>query len=145
MFVVNDRADVARLSGASGLHVGQDDLPVDRARRVLLPTQMVGVSTHTPGQLAGALHEHPDYVAYGPVFATESKWRPDPAVGLEGVSAAASTARRGRTPLVAIGGITVENARDVLAAGASAVAVIGGLLRGDPAKQAEEFVRRTSQ
>lgn len=145
LLVVNDRADVARLSGASGVHVGQEDPAVEAARTLLLPPQIVGVSTHDRVQLGGALDERPDYLAYGPVYPTQSKENPDPVVGLRGLREAASMSARKGIPLVAIGGITLENAGDVLAAGASAVAVIGDLLVGNPARRAEEFLRRLEQ
>ena len=129
LLVVNDRPDVARLAGADGVHVGQDDLaPADV--RALLPGGIVGVSTHDRAQLAAAASSGADYVAVGPVFATTSKARPDPVVGLELLRAARGLTR---APLVAIGGITAENAADVIAAGADGVAVIGALLQApDP-------------
>ena len=122
--VIDDRADFAMLLHA-GVHVGQDDLP-PRACRTLLGTEaVIGFSSHNAGQLAAAGGEPVDYVALGPVFATASKLHPDPLVGIEEV-------RHVRTlidkPLVAIGGITMENALAVLSAGADSVAVIAGLL-----------------
>jgi thiamine-phosphate pyrophosphorylase len=141
-FLVNDRADVARLSGSSGLHIGQDDLAPEDARRILLPTQHLGISTHNAEQLQKALEAGPAYVAFGPVYPTRTKQNPDPVVGLGGLADAASQARRHETPLVGIGGITLETARDLIDAGASAVAVIGDLLVGDPGRRAEEFLRR---
>jgi thiamine-phosphate pyrophosphorylase len=129
LLVVNDRPDVARLAGADGVHVGQDDLaPADV--RAILPAGIVGLSTHDHAQLAAAAASGADYVAVGPVFATTSKERPDPVVGLELVRAARAMTR---APLVAIGGITAANAADVIAAGADGVAVISALLRAaDP-------------
>lgn len=124
-FLVNDRADVALLVGADGVHVGQEDLaPVD-VRLLLPPPRLVGHSTHNPAQLAAALEMPIDYVAVGPVFPTGSKVNPDPVVGL-GVVAAAR--RLTQLPVVAIGGITVENVRSVLQAGVDAVAMISSLL-----------------
>jgi len=123
--VINDRADVARLVGADGLHVGQDDLAPADARRVIGLPPLLGLSTHGLAQLAAAEAEPVDYVAIGPVFTTGSKDNPDPVVGLEIVRRArAATAR----PLVAIGGITRANARSVVEAGADGVAVISDLL-----------------
>lgn len=123
LFVMNDRADIARLLGAA-LHLGQDDLPPADARRVLGPQSLVGFSTHNEQQLHNAAAEPVDYIALGPIFGTDSKLNPDPIVGLEEL-------RRLRPlttlPLVAIGGIRRENARDVIAAGADAIAVIGDL------------------
>lgn len=126
MVIVNDRADIARLSGADGIHVGQDDLPPADARRLLGTTAIVGFSTHTVSQVEAALREPISYLAVGPVFGTKTKDTGYQAVGLELVSAAARLA--GGTPIVAIGGITLENAVAVLDAGASSVAVIGDLL-----------------
>ena len=141
-FIVNDRADVARLSGSSGLHIGQDDLTAAEARRVLLPTQQLGISTHNLKQLRNAVEARPAYVAFGPVYPTRTKENPDPVVGPDDLASAAVIAASSRIPLVGIGGITLETARDVIEAGASAVAVIGDLLQGDPARRAEEFLRR---
>jgi thiamine-phosphate pyrophosphorylase len=129
--IVNDRADVALLL-ESGLHVGQDDLPPRDARRLMGSDAVVGFSSHNPQQLCAAGGEPVDYVALGPIFATASKRNPDPVTGVEEV-------RRCRTllekPLVAIGGITLANALDVLRAGADSVAVIGGLLPESPSAQ----------
>ncbi len=126
LFVINDRADIARLLGAA-LHLGQDDLPPADARRVLGPPSLVGFSTHNERQLRNAAAEPVDYLALGPIFQTGSKLNPDPVVGLDEL-------RRLRfltaLPLVAIGGITRETARDVIAAGADAIAVIGDLFAG---------------
>jgi thiamine-phosphate pyrophosphorylase len=127
--IVNDRVDVAAAVGA-GVHLGQHDLPVSAARRLLGPDAVIGRSTHTPVELARALAEPVSYVAYGPVFATATKADPDPVVGLDGVAAAARAARAAGRPLVAIGGITLETAAAVTAAGADAVAVISDLVRG---------------
>jgi thiamine-phosphate pyrophosphorylase len=122
--VMNDRADLAVLAGWDGVHVGQGDLPVEAARRVLGTEKMVGVSTHNQEQVKAALMVRPDYVAVGPVFQTASKANPDPVVGLELVRRARSMTE---LPIVAIGGITLANARSVVEAGADSVAVIGGL------------------
>ncbi len=125
-FIVNDRADIALLVGA-GLHVGQDDLPPAEARRLLGSGRVIGFSTHTPQQLASALAEPVDYVAFGPIFATGSKLNPDPVVGLAQLPELAARAHAASRPLVAIGGITRERALEVLAAGADSLAVIADL------------------
>ena len=126
--IVNDRADFAMLLEA-GLHVGQDDLAPSDARHLLGPGATIGFSSHNPDQLSAAAGEPVDYVAIGPVFPTASKRNPDPVVGLDEI-------RRCRAPigkpLVAIGGITLENALDVLRSGADSVAVIAGLLPQAP-------------
>jgi thiamine-phosphate pyrophosphorylase len=135
--IMNDRADLCLVAQYNGLHVGQDDLSPEAARRILGPDRWLGVSTHNPEQLAEADQTSADYLAIGPIFATSSKANPDPVVGLEGVRRARELTRK---PLVAIGGITRANARSVIDAGADAVAVISDLLR-DPRKSAEEFLR----
>jgi thiamine-phosphate pyrophosphorylase len=121
-FLVDDRADIAMMLDA-GLHIGQDDVPVHIARRLIGPSRMLGFSTHNPEQLAAAAGQPVDYIALGPVFTTASKERPDPVLGLDGLRAAKTD-----RPLVAIGGITRGNARETLAAGAASVAVIGDVL-----------------
>jgi thiamine-phosphate pyrophosphorylase len=135
--IMNDRADLCLAAGFDGLHVGQDDLSPESARKIIGPARWLGVSTHNPDQLAAADKTSADYLAIGPVFATTTKANPDPVVGLEGIHPARKLTRK---PLVAIGGITRANARSVIEAGANAVAVISDLLL-DPGKSAEEFLR----
>jgi thiamine-phosphate pyrophosphorylase len=137
--IINDRADIALALGADGVHLGQDDMPPLAARALLGEAAVVGFSTHSVGQAVAAARLPLDYVAVGPIFETKSKEKPDPVVGLEGL-------RRVReavgvsVKLVAIGGVTRENAPSVLAAGADSVAVISALLRPqDP----EEITRLT--
>lgn len=138
-FIVNDRADVALAAGADGVHLGQDDLPVELARRVVQAGAVVGCSTHSIVQVEEADRSSADYIAFGPVFPTQSKERPGPTVGLEGLRNARKATRK---PLVAIGGITLENARAAIEAGADAVAVISDLLKHpDVTTRAEEFLR----
>lgn len=142
LVVVNDRADVARLAGAGGVHVGQADLRPDAVRAVAGPDVVVGLSTHSPDQCDAALGEPVDYVAIGPVFATATKSTGYEPVGLEQIRRAAMrTAGRG-LPLVAIGGITLERARSVRDAGVQAVAVISDLFAtGDPTGRVREYLR----
>ena len=138
-FIVNDRADIALAVSADGVHLGQDDLPVELARRVVSPGTIVGLSTHSLAQVKEADRSSADYIALGPVFPTQSKVRPGPTVGLEGVRAARKATGK---PLMGIGGITVENARAVIEAGADAVAVISDLLKHpDIAGRAREFLQ----
>lgn len=138
--LVNDRADLARLSGAAGAHVGQEDLPPRHVRALLGASAIVGFSTHSLAQVEAALGEPITYLAVGPVFGTATKQTGYDPVGLELVREAARRAA-GR-PVVAIGGITIERAPAVLRAGASAVAVIGDLLAtGDPRARVEAFCR----
>jgi len=133
--IMNDRADLCLAAEFDGVHVGQEDLSPESVRTIIGPERWLGVSTHNPEQLREADLTSADYLAIGPVFATSSKERPDPVVGLEGVRRARALTRR---PLVAIGGITRANARSVIDAGADSVAVISDLLR-EPRKSAEEF------
>jgi len=137
--IVNDRVDVARLSGAGGVHVGQDDLPPAVAREQLGPAAIVGFSTHTVAQVEEALREPISYVAVGPVFGTATKDTGYDAVGLDLVSAAARLA--GSIPVVAIGGVKLANARTAIDAGASSVAVISDLLVGDPVERVKAFLQ----
>jgi thiamine-phosphate pyrophosphorylase len=137
--IVNDRADIARLSGAAGVHVGQDDLTPAQVRAVVGPGAIVGLSTHTPDQLGRAVREPIDYLAIGPVFGTDTKATGYDPIGVDAVRRASAAARG--VPLVAIGGITRERAQSVLEAGASSVAVITDLLKGsDPAARVREFL-----
>ena len=135
--IMNDRVDLCLAAEFDGVHLGQDDLSPEAARRIIGEQLWMGVSTHNPEQLKAADATSADYLAIGPVFATSSKDKPDPVVGLEGVRRARSLTGK---PLVAIGGITRMNCRSVVEAGADAVAVISDLLR-DPRKSAEEFLR----
>ncbi|HEY3817613.1 MAG TPA: thiamine phosphate synthase [Polyangiaceae bacterium] len=124
--VANDRPDLALLAGCDMVHVGQDDMPIERVRRIT-PGLGVGVSTHSLDQLGAALLTGPTYVALGPIFETRSKSHPDPVVGIEVLRAASVQAEAARVPLVAIGGITRERAGDLVGL-VDAVAVIGELL-----------------
>ena len=137
--VVNDRADLAKLFGAA-LHLGQDDLLPSIARRVVGPDAMVGYSTHNESQLRAACAEPADYLALGPIFGTATKENPDPTVSLDELRRLRPISNR---PLVAIGGITRANARQVLEAGADSVAVIGDLFPedGDIRARTEEWIR----
>lgn len=138
-FIVNDRADVAVAAGADGVHVGQDDLPVESARAILGPGKIIGYSTHVLEQVREADRSSANYIAFGPIFPTTSKANPDAVVGLEGLRAARKATRK---PLVAIGGITLENARAVIEAGADSVAVIRALVGTEDIRaRAPEFLR----
>lgn len=139
--IVNDRADVARLAEAAGVHVGQDDLAPSYVRQLVGADRIVGVSTHSIAQLDAALQQPIDYVAVGPVFGTASKETGYDAVGLTLVKEAAARAQPRGLPVVAIGGITLERADDVLRAGASSVAIISDLLTtGDPRARVREYL-----
>jgi thiamine-phosphate pyrophosphorylase len=134
--IMNDRADLAVLAGFDGVHVGQDDLSPEGARAVVGPQRIVGVSTHNDEQLRAAAASCADYIAIGPVFTTATRQNPDPVVGLEGVRRARALTRK---PLVAIGGITPKNARNVIDAGADSIAVISAL--AIPGNNAEQVAR----
>jgi thiamine-phosphate pyrophosphorylase len=139
-FFVNDRPDVASLAEADGVHVGQDDLGVEEARGVVGPDAWVGLSTHNIEQFEKALRSSADYIAVGPIFATSSKASPDPVVGLGLIRRARRLTGR---PIVAIGGITLERAAEVIEAGADSVAVIRDVLRAEnPAERVRQYLRR---
>jgi thiamine-phosphate pyrophosphorylase len=135
--IVNDRADVARIASAAGVHLGQDDLPAAEARAILGDQAIVGFSTHNLEQalLADALPI--DYLAVGPIYATSTKENPDPVVGLENLAHICRTVRK---PVVAIGGITMKRAAQVFNAGAVSVAVISDLLRDDVANRTRRWL-----
>ena len=137
-FVVNDRADVAALAGASGVHVGQEDLAVEDARAVVGPERLVGVSTHNRAQFEQAAGTSADYIAVGPIFSTSTKSNPDPVVGTEFIRQVRPLTDK---PIVAIGGITLERAAEVVRAGADAVALISDILRArNPGERARQFI-----
>ena len=138
ILIVNDRTDVARAVDAGGVHLGQNDLPVEMARRILGPEKWIGCSANLLSQVIEADRSAADYIGFGPIFPTASKDDADPVVGLEGLRQVRKATRK---PLVAIGGITLENAPQVLAAGADSVAVIGDLLSApDIQARAREFL-----
>jgi thiamine-phosphate pyrophosphorylase len=136
VLIINDRADIALLSGAGGVHVGQDDLPVEGVRRIVPPSTIVGLSTHDEIQVDRASTEQTSYIAVGPIFGTSTKETGYTARGLDLVRHAAG---RGK-PVVAIGGITLSHVPDLLRAGASGIAVISDLLNGDPEIRTREFI-----
>lgn len=138
--IINDRLDVAAAVRADGVHLGQDDLPPDRARAVLPQGAIIGFSTHNLKQALEADSTSADYIAFGPVFATSTKENPDPVVGLDQL---AEIKRHVSKPLVAIGGITLERAPSVIEAGAASVAVISDLYSsGDIAARTVAFISR---
>jgi thiamine-phosphate pyrophosphorylase len=143
IFIVNDRVEAARLVGAHGVHLGQDDLPVAEARRSLGPEGLVGVSTHDAAEIAAALAARADYVGVGSVFATATKGRDVPVSGPAALAALAARAEAAGVPAFAIGGITVDNLGDVTAAGFRRVAVCAGILAtDDPRAAARAFAER---
>lgn len=125
--IINDRTDIAKLVDAAGVHLGREDLPAAAARRILGPDKVIGFSTHNLAQAEAAAREGvADYLGFGPIFSTTSKERPDPVQGLEGLR---QVRARLALPIVAIGGITATTMREVLAAGADAVAMIGEIVQ----------------
>ena len=139
--IINDRVDLALALRADGVHVGHDDLPADAARRLLAAGTILGLSTHNADQARRASALPIDYVAIGPIFSTNTKASNNPAVGVDGVTHVREIL--GKLPLVAIGGITADNAAAVIAAGADAVAVIGDIwaAQSPPADQIREFLK----
>lgn len=123
--VINDRVDIALTVGADAVHLGQTDLPIAEARRIAGTRLAYGISTHNLQQVRDAVAEQPDYIAYGPIFTTTTKLNPDPVVGLDALRAAVQVA--GRIPVVAIGGISPSNARDIYGVGASSICAISSV------------------
>jgi thiamine-phosphate pyrophosphorylase len=152
LLVVNDRADIARLAGAGGVHVGQDDLSPAAVRAIAGEGTVIGFSTHTEAQVDAGVREPVTYLAIGPVFGTATKDTGYRAIGLDRVRYAAAACARapmltnGRPRgLVAIGGITIDRAADVIRAGADSVAVISDLLRtANPRARVREYLDRLS-
>jgi thiamine-phosphate pyrophosphorylase len=138
-FLVNDRADISRLAGASGVHLGQDDLSVAAAREVVGTSCLIGLSTHNLPQFEAAVESSADYIAVGPIFPTTGKHNPDPVVGVDFVRAARKLTTK---PIVAIGGITLERARQVIDAGADSVAVISDVLKAkNPVDRVRQYLQ----
>lgn len=136
--IINDRVNIALALKADGVHLGQDDLPPEKAREILGENSIIGFSTHSIKQAIEAINLPLDYIAIGPVFATSTKENPDKIVGLEGVKNVRE--QIGDFPLVAIGGINFENFQSVLDAGADSVAIVSGII-SEPEKIAENFRR----
>lgn len=131
--IVNDRCDLALAVQADGVHLGQDDLPIADARRLLGPEKLIGLSTHNPEQVREAAELKPDYIGFGPIFSTATKADHDPVVGLEGLRAARTLTT---LPMFAIGGITADRVDDIVAAGANGIAVISAILKAQDLEQA---------
>ena len=137
-FVVNDRADVASAAEASGVHVGQEDLEAESARAVVGPNKLLGVSTHNLEQFQRAAASSADYIAVGPIFATGTKSNPDPVVGTQFIQKVRPLTDK---PIVAIGGVTLERAPEIIEAGAESVAVISDILGApDPGMRARQYI-----
>ena len=144
LVIVNDRADVAKLCAADGVHLGQEDLDPASARSILGGAAVIGISTHSPDQVRRAARMAVDYIAVGPIFGTSTKDTGYREVGTALVREAAAIVRDAdpAKPVVAIGGITLERAADVIGAGAASVAVISDLLStGNPERRVQEYLR----
>jgi thiamine-phosphate pyrophosphorylase len=139
--IINDRVDVALALPGTGVHLGQDDLPPEAARRLLGDYAIIGCSTHSLTQIQEAATLPVDYLAFGPIFRTSTKENPDPVVGLGTLKLAREAL--GEKPLVGIGGISLANAPEVIAAGADSVALIRALL-SDPASIPETLRQLSS-
>ncbi len=138
LFIVNDRCDLALAVDADGVHLGQGDLPLDLARKVMGPDKLIGISTHNSEQVRTASAGKPDYLGFGPIFKPGSKQDHDPVVGIEGLRVIRALTS---LPVFAIGGITVENVGAVMQAGANGVAVISAILKASDITQAvSEFL-----
>ena len=141
--IINDRVDITTMSGADGVHVGQDDLLVPAVRKLLTSQSVIGLSTHTAEQFSESLLLGVDYAAVGPIYQTQTKDTGYSALGLDAIASARGSAES--LPIVAIGGITIENAVDVLNAGASSVSVIGDIfIGGDPTRRTRAYFERLS-
>ena len=141
-FIINDRCDVALAVGADGVHLGQEDLPLAEARQILGPGKLIGISTHTVAQAVEAQEGGADYIGFGPIYPTRSKIDPQPCVGVSGLR---EVRARVAIPIVAIGGITLANVTDVLAAGADYVATLSAILAAQNPGAAMEEMLKTIQ
>ena len=135
-FIVNDRADIAILSDADGVHLGQDDLPIAEARKILGREKLIGISTHNLDQALKAEQEGSDYIGFGPVFGTKTKADAEEAKGIEALK---EVKKKVSIPVIAIGGINLENLKEVIDAGADGVAVISAIVK---AENIEETTKR---
>lgn len=133
LFIVNDRCDLALAMDADGVHLGQGDLPLDLARKVMGPKKLIGISTHNPDQVWEASAGKPDYLGFGPIFTPGSKQNHDPVVGLEGLR---TMRKLTSLPVFAIGGIQIGQVREVMEAGADGVAVISAILKAADIREA---------
>jgi thiamine-phosphate pyrophosphorylase len=143
LFIVNDRCDLALAIEADGAHVGQTDLPLVEARALLGPDKLLGVSTHTQGQVTAAADQCPDYIAYGPIFATPTKPDHEAVVGIEGVR---QIRQQVSVPLFVIGGIAAGHVSEILNAGADGIAVCSAILQApDVGRAIDAFMSRFRQ
>ena len=142
LFIVNDRCDLALAVDADGVHLGQGDLPLDLARKVMGPDKLIGISTHNTEQVRTATAGRPDYLGFGPIFKPGSKADHDPVVGIAELKAIRLLTP---LPIFAIGGITLDHVEEVVQAGANGVAVISAILKAQEIpRTVSDFVSRIS-
>lgn len=142
LFIVNDRCDLALAVDADGVHLGQGDLPLHLARKVMGPDKLIGISTHSREQVVAATAGEPTYLGFGPIFMPGSKADHDPVVGVAGLKAIRQLTP---LPIFAIGGITLDHVEEVIKAGANGVAVVSAILKAPDISQAvNDFVSRIS-
>jgi thiamine-phosphate pyrophosphorylase len=142
LFIVNDRCDLALAVDADGVHLGQGDLPLNLARKVMGPDKLIGISTHNQDQVVAATAGGPDYLGFGPIFKPGSKTDHDPLVGIAGLKAVRSLTA---LPIFAIGGITMESVGEVMCVGANGAAVISAILKASDIRgTVRAFVSRIS-
>jgi thiamine-phosphate pyrophosphorylase len=140
--IVNDRCDLVLTSGAMGVHLGQEDLPPEAARAILGREKIIGFSTHSSEQVKRSLHLPVQYIGYGPVYATSTKENPSPVIGLRQLARACKISS---VPVVAIGGIGLEQVCEVLKTGAASVAVISALMKAtNLARQMQRFLEKAT-
>ncbi len=142
LFIVNDRCDLALAVDADGVHLGQGDLPLNLARKVMGPDKLIGISTHSREQVLAATAGGPNYLGFGPIFMPGSKLDHDPVVGLQGLREIRPLTA---LPIFAIGGITADRTEEVIRAGADGVAVISAILKApDVSQSVTDFISRVS-
>lgn len=137
LFIINDYVDIALTVDAHGVHLGQEDIPLREARKILGKDKIIGISTHSLKQALDSEREGADYIGFGPIFHTTTKNAGEP----KGIDALREIKKHIKIPVVAIGGIAIENATQVLKTGADAIAVAGGILSGDIKTNAKKFLK----
>jgi thiamine-phosphate pyrophosphorylase len=138
-FIVNDSPEIAIEIGADGVHIGQDDYPIEDVRAMIKPGMIIGLSTHSPSQTADACLRNPDYIGVGPVYATPTKKNPDPVIGLDGMKKQLDAAT---VPAVVIGGIDFSNLRDVLSAGAKNFCMVRQVTKSESPSQVLDEIKK---
>ena len=137
-FIINDYVDIALAVNADGVHLGQEDMPIREARKLLGENKIIGISTHSLKQAVDAQRAGADYIGFGPIFKTRTKDAGSP----KGIGSLIEIKKHIKIPVVAIGGITIDNVSEVFKSGADAVAVASGILSGDIKKNTEGFYQQ---